>query len=688
MKSPPLASIRNIGIISHIDAGKTTVSERILYFCGKIHKIGEVHDGTATMDWMEQEQERGITITASNTTCLWGKYWFNLIDTPGHIDFTIEVERSLRVLDGAIAIFSAVEGVQPQSESVWHQADRYHVPRICLINKIDRIGADYKMVIQQMEDRLHARPVIMQLPLGNENNFTGVIDLLSEKAITFPEPGENDSPVTDLIPEGMIVEVHEAREKILETAADFDDSILNDFLEGKTIEKERLEKALRKGVLACEIQPVFMGSALRNKGMQPLMDAVGTYLPSPLDIPPVEAGNPESDKHTMLTCDPDGPFCAMAFKVLSDEGRKLTYLRIYSGKLKVGENILNCSRQVPEKAARIFRMHSHKRERLQEANAGDIVTVTGLKEALTGDTLCHADHPLLLSGLNIPEPVVSVAVETKGVEDREKLLPSLEKLQWEDPTFKVKEDEDTGQTILSGMGELHLEVIANRLEKEFGIPVQTGRPQVVYRETIQKSIKRHEKFQIDIEGKVQGGEIHFELKPLKRGSGVQVFLMENEKIEISEELCRSLKASLENSCEAGIKSGYPLTDVKISVIEAPSVPGFTTEVGIMAAAQRGFSLAAAEASPTLLEPIMSLEIISPSEFAGKVISSLQQKRGRVEGFESRGDTELVKAQVPLSEMFGYMTELRSATKGRGTFTMEFSHFSQAPKEDLERHGFL
>ena len=688
MSSPSLAAIRNIGIISHIDAGKTTVSERILYFSGKIHKIGEVHEGTATMDWMEQEQERGITITASNTTCQWGKFWINLIDTPGHIDFTIEVERSLRVLDGAIAIFSAVEGVQPQSESVWHQADRYHVPRICLINKMDRIGADYQMVLRQMGTRLKARPILLQLPMGNESDFSGVIDLLSEKALTFPEPNEGVLVVAQPVPEEFLAEVHEAREKIIETAADFDDSILDDFLEGRTIEKERLEKALRKGVLSCQIQPVFLATALRNKGVQPLLDGVGIYLPSPLDAPPVEARNPKTDELVTLSCDPKGPFCAMAFKVLSDEGRKLTYLRIYSGKLTVGETILNCSRQVTEKVARLFRMHSHKRERLQEAWAGDIVTATGLKTALTGDTLCAQDFPLILAGLNIPAPVVSIAVETRGVEDREKLLPSLEKLQWEDPTFKVKEDEDTGQTILSGMGELHLEVVTNRLEKEFGIPLKTGRPQVVYRETIQKSVKRHEKFQIDIEGKAQGGELLFELKPLGRDSGVQIQLMKSEKIQISEEFCTSLQTSFERICEAGIRSGYPLTDVKITVLEAPVVAGFTTELGIMAAAQKGFSLAAAEASPTLLEPIMSLEIISPSEFAGKVMSSLQQKRGRVEGFESRGETELVRAQVPLSEMFGYMTELRSATKGRGTFTMEFSHFSEAPRKDLERFGFL
>ncbi|NLC71788.1 MAG: elongation factor G [Desulfuromonadaceae bacterium] len=687
MSSPPMRSLRNIGIISHIDAGKTTVSERILFFSGKIHRIGEVHEGAATMDWMVQEQERGITITASNTTCQWGEYWINLIDTPGHIDFTIEVERSLRVLDGAVAIFSGVEGVQPQSESVWRQADRYHVPRICLINKMDRVGADHHKVLDQIRDRLQARPVLMQLPIGAESAFSGVIDLLGETALSFPDPEESHFPVAEPVPESFREEMESARERIIEAAADFDDTILSDFLEARPVAVERLQKALRKGVVEGKIFLVFLGAALRNKGIQPLLDAVGLYLPSPLDLPPIHAFNPATGNSEELVCDPKGPFCAMAFKVLSDEGRKLTYLRIYSGKIKVGDTVFNAARNHQEKVARLFRMHSHKRERLQEAQAGDIVTATGLKDALTGDTLCAPGHPLILSGLNIPDPVVSLAVESRSVEDREKLLPALEKLQWEDPTFKVREDADTGQTILSGMGELHLEVIARRLADDFGITVKTGRPQVVYRETIQKTVTRHEVFEIDTEGKAQKGEIRFTVAPLKRGSGVKITIPENEKIALPRELLQALQDSLEKICQAGIRSGYPLTDVEITLVEAPFVPGATTEMGIRAVAQKGFSLAAAEASPTLLEPIMALEIVSPSEFSGKVLASLQQKGGRIEGMESRGEMESIRAEVPLSQMFGYMTELRSATKGRGTFTMEFSHFSQAPKEDLARFGF-
>jgi elongation factor G len=687
MTSFPLKNLRNIGIISHIDAGKTTVSERILFFSGKIHKIGEVHEGAATMDWMVQEQERGITITASNTTCQWGDYWINLIDTPGHIDFTIEVERSLRVLDGAVAIFSGVEGVQPQSESVWRQADRYHVPRICLINKMDRVGADHRAVLDQIRERLHARPVLLQLPIGVESSFSGVIDLLGETALSFPDPEESHVPVASPIPESYREEVESAREQIIEAAADFDDSILNDFLEGEPIAAERLHQALRKGVVEGKIFPVFLGAALRNKGIQPLLDGVGLYLPSPLDLPPVPASNPLTGVAEELCCDPKGPFCALAFKVLSDEGRKLTYLRIYSGKIRVGDAVLNGARNLQEKVARLFRMHSHKRDRLQEAQAGDIVTATGLKDILTGDTLCDPAHPLVLSGLNIPEPVVSLAVESRSVEDREKLLPALEKLQWEDPTFRVREDADTGQTILSGMGELHLEVVARRLADDFGISVKTGRPQVVYRETIQKPVTRHEVFEIETEGKLQKGEIRFTLTPLKQGSGMQIQIPEDDRIALPPELRQALRDSWERSCQAGIRSGYPLTDVEITLLEAPFVPGATTEMGVRAVAQKGFSLAAAEASPTLLEPIMALEIASPSEFSGKVLASLQQKRGRIEGMESRGEMETIRAEVPLSQMFGYMTELRSATKGRGTFTMEFSHFSQAPREDLARFGF-
>ncbi len=687
MNLPPLAQIRNIGIISHIDAGKTTVSERILFYSGEIHRMGEVHEGAATMDWMPQEQERGITITATSTTCRWGELWINLIDTPGHIDFTIEVERSLRVLDGAIAIFSAVEGVQPQSESVWRQADRYRVPRLCLINKLDRIGAEVGRVLEQMRERLRARPLLLQLPIGLEGEFAGVIDLLAQQSIAFAETDQGATLVRGPVPAERLEEVRAAREAVVEAAADYDDAILADFLEGREIAAERLRSALRKGVLRCELFPVYLGAALRNKGIQPLLDGVGHFLPSPLETPPVQAARPGEDGEAQtLACDPKGPLCALAFKVLSDEGRKLTYLRIYSGTLKVGDSLLNATRGAQEKVARLFRMHAHKRERLDEARAGDIVAAAGLKEALTGDTLCAPQQPLLLAGLSCPDPVVSLAVEARGVDDREKLLPALEKLQWEDPTFRVKEDAETGQTVLTGMGELHLEVIVDRLRREFGVEVTTGRPQVVYRETLSKGVERRELFQREIDGRPHQGEVLLRLEPLERGAGVRIGLPAAEGWNLPAELQLLLRRALEAACAAGVCTGYPLTDVAVSVIEAPFVPNLTSELGLRAAAQRGLALAAREAAPTLLEPLMALELTLPADCAGKVFGSLQQKRGRIEGMTTAGDLEIIRAKVPLSELFGYMTELRSATKGRGTFTMEFSSYDQAPADTLQRFG--
>jgi elongation factor G len=679
--------VRNIGIISHIDAGKTTVSERILYYSGEIHKMGEVHDGSATMDWMDQEQERGITITATSTTCRWKQLWINLIDTPGHIDFTIEVERSLRVLDGAVAIFSAVEGVQPQSESVWHQADRYRVPRICLINKMDRIGADYRAVLEQISERLRARPVLLQLPIGQEGSFAGVIDLISGQALLFDETDQGVTVHTGAVPQELADEAAAAREILVETVADLDDSILADFLEGRPVEAPRLIAALRRGTLECRLFPVLLGSALRNKGIQPLLDAVGHFLPSPLDVPPAPARHPQHpEQQEALASDPQGPLCALAFKVLSDEGRKLTYLRIYSGTLKAGEAIWISNRGCHEKVARLFRMHAHRRERLDQAGAGDIVAAAGLKSVLTGDTLCRSEHLLQLAGLSFPEPVVSLAVEPKGVDDRDKLLPSLEKLQWEDPTFKVREDPDTGQTILVGMGELHLEVITTRLARDFGVEVKTGRPQVVYRETLSRAVEWRERFHREVEGRVQEGEVLLRLTPLGRGEGLRVDFPEAEEVPLPGELRQVLRQSLDAVCAGGIAAGYPLTDLAIEVVETPFVPGLTTEVGLRAAAQRGMVMAAREGRPLLLEPVMSLELIAPADYAGKVLGSLQQKRGRVEGMQSRGDVELIRARVPLVEMFGYMTELRSATKGRGTFTMEFSHYDDAPAEVQQRFG--
>lgn len=686
MPSDSLPTTRNIGIISHIDAGKTTFSERILFYSGETHKIGEVDEGQAVMDWMPQEQERGITITATSTTCQWGEWRFNLIDTPGHIDFTIEVERSMRVLDGAIAIFSAVEGVQPQSESVWRQAERYRVPRICFINKIDRIGANYRNVLQQMEAQLGARPILMQLPIGNEGTFTGVIDLVAETALFFVDEAWGKEMRPGPIPPELADEARRERELLVEAAADFDDEVLNLFLAGEKVVEDQLHRAIRRGTLSCLAFPVFVGAALRNRGIQPVLDAVGRYLPSPLDVPSILATGPGSDQETEIRCDPKAPACALAFKAVADEGRKLTYLRVYQGTIRVGDTVLNSTRNCPEKISRLFRMHAHKRERVEEAGAGDIVAALGLKEALTGDTICSPDLPVLLEGIRTPEPVVSLAVEPVGSDDRENLPSALEKLRWEDPTFRVREDEETGQTILTGMGELHLEIVTDRLAREFGVRVKTGAPRVVYRETIRKRVERREVFHREADGKIHHGEVLLRLSPLPRGSGCRITPPAAEDHPLPPDLMSALEDSLRQAALAGCLAGYPLVDLEIAVLEAPFTPGLVTEPGLRAAAQRGVMLAACEASPTLLEPVMAMQVVTPGEFAGRVLGSIQQKGGRVERITTGDVMHTISAFAPLSGMFGYMTELRSATKGRGTFTMEFSHFDLAPPDVLRRFG--
>ncbi len=686
MANHDLHKIRNFGIISHIDAGKTTVSERILFYTGEIHKIGEVHDGMAVMDWMEQEQERGITITASATNCRWKDYNFNLIDTPGHIDFTIEVERSLRVLDGAVAIFGAVEGVQPQSESVWRQANRYNVPRICLINKMDRIGADHQMVINSMAKKLNISPLLLQLPIGEEDSFHGVIDLINETTILFSADDQGQTVHEVAIPDNLQEAVLQQRELIIEAAADFDDDILDDFLSGKRISGERLIPALRKGVIACTIYPVLLGSALRNKGVQPLLDTICSLLPSPLDVPAENGQDLNKQLTTQIKTDPKANFCALAFKVVADEGRKLTYLRIYSGKVEPGDDVYNSRTLDTEKVSRLFQMHSHKRERIKHAVAGDIVTATGLKNVLTGDTISATEQPLQLAGLEYPEPVVSLAVEAKTVDDRDKLPLALEKLQWEDPTFRVNEDDETGQVILTGMGELHLEVVIQRLKTDFGVETQTGRPQVVYRETILCATEQEEIFEKEIDGKLQHGELTLRLNPTARKSGISLEIPDQILEEWPAELAALIKEKLFSACQSGQIAGYPLTDLQISLVTANYVRNKTTEFGISAAISRAISMAVRNSKPTMLEPLMQLELVAPSDCTGKVIGSLNQKRGQVEGITSRPGEDVVKATVPLLEMFGYMTELRSATKGQGSFTMEFSHFDQAPAETLKKFG--
>ena len=686
MAGHKLDQIRNFGIISHIDAGKTTVSERILYYTGEIHKMGEVHDGAAVMDWMDQEQSRGITITASATTCHWNNYQFNLIDTPGHIDFTIEVERSLRALDGAVAIFSAVEGVQPQSESVWRQADRYQVPRICLVNKMDRIGADHQQVLEDLHTKLQAQPLLLQLPLGQEDSFAGVIDLIEEQAHYFAEEDFGRTLSKGPVPAEYEDDVSQLREKIIEAAADYDDSILHDFLDGKPIAPERLLPALRRGVLQCQLFPVILGSALKNKGIQPLLNLICSLLPSPLDITPPSAIRIDNQQRLAITTDPQASLCGLAFKVLADEGRKLTYLRLYSGQLKPGDSVYNSRTGEKEKVARLFRMHSHKRERINLAEAGDIVTATGLKSVLTGDTISTSEQPLQLAGLESPEPVVSLAVEPKTVDDRDNLSPALEKLQWEDPTFRVKEDMETGQTLLTGMGELHLEVVVQRLQTDFHVAVKTGRPQVVYRETIRRPVEHHELFERELEGKVQQGEVKLKLVPADRNSGIDLNIPAALLEPWPPELAALVEHQLQAACQVGPAAGYPLTDVQISLLELPYNSHKTTEHGISAAINRGLNQALQQADPTLLEPVMELELVAPSDYTGRVMNSLNQKRGQVEGVSSRTGQDIVRARVPLLEMFGFMTELRSATKGQGSFSMEFSHFDQAPPETLKRFG--
>jgi elongation factor G len=688
MDTPPLGHIRNIGIISHIDAGKTTVSERILYYTGAIHKMGEVHDGEAVMDWMPQEQERGITITATANSCNWRDCRINLMDTPGHIDFTIEVERSMRVLDGGIAIISAVEGVQPQTESVWRQADRYRVPRICFVNKMDRIGADFPAVLSSMESRLKARVVPVQLPAGKESGFAGVIDLPAEELILFSEADQGMSVERLPIPTEYLEEVAAARNLLVEAAADFDDTVLADYLSGVRVPAERLIPALRKGTVSCDICPVFCGAALRNKGVQPLLDGVVDFLPSPLEVPPVMARPGGGVAAVPIYCDPAAPLVAFAFKVLAEEGRKLTYLRIYAGRLAGGAAVFNGSRNVLERADRLFHMHAHKREQIAEAVAGDIVAVTGMKQTLTGDTICDYGHRVILEGLTVPEPVVSVAVEAKGAEDRERLPEALERLQWEDPTFRVHGDGETGETILTGMGELHLEIIADRLKREYGIGVKTGPPRVMYRETLGAAVSRREIFAQEINGRLQKGEVQLSLRPLPRGEGVRIVMPPGDTSPLPPEMAAALEETLRAACASGVMTGYPYADLEVLVAEVPFEPGGTTEVGIRAAAHRAFMGAAQEGSPVVLEPVMALEIHTPAEYSGRVLGQIQRKRGRIEGLSRLAESEVIRAQVPLSEMFGYMTELRSATRGGGNFSMQFDHFQVASQEVRKGFGLV
>jgi elongation factor G len=680
-RANPLTTVRNIGIISHIDAGKTTVTERILFYTGLSHKLGEVHDGEATTDWMPQERERGISITAAAVSTKWREHTISIIDTPGHVDFTIEVERSLRVLDGAIAIFCAVGGVEPQSEAVWHQADKYHVPRIAFVNKMDRIGADFFGVLQEMRDKLGAHPVPVQLPLGQEDTFTGVIDLIDMHSLIWRSEDRGVSYETGPIPEAMQETAGRYREALIEAVAESDEDLLNTYLSTGSLSGPEIRRGLRLGTLHTTIVPVLCGSGLRNKGIQPLLDAVIDYLPAPLDLPPVTGINPKTGEQVTRASDPAAPFAALAFKISMDQGRKLTYFRIYSGKVAAGATVYDVNRAVQERIARLFRMHANKRERIDEAIAGDIVAATGLKDASTGDTLCIETQPIQLEAIEFPEPVISVAVEPRTVGDQQKLALALEKLSSEDPTFHVKLDEETAQTILWGMGELHLDVITRRLVEEFGVAAKVGKPQVVYRETITRTTTAKGRFDREIGEKLQRGHVVLELTPLTNGAGV-IFAVTVPDGSIPSEFIPIIEQSVRRSSMAGVLGGYPVVDVRITLCGGSFDPNVSTTLGYEVATAQAFSEGCRKAGPVLLEPIVAVEVVVPEEYLGGVINGLSARKAQIEGITSKPRVKVVDASVPLSKMFGYSTELRSLSQGRATFSMHFARFDRATELPL------
>jgi elongation factor G len=673
----PLERTRNIGIIAHIDAGKTTVSERILFYTKKIYKIGEVHEGAATMDWMEQEQERGITITAAATTCFWHDHRINLIDTPGHVDFTVEVERSLRVLDGAVVVFDGVAGVEPQSETVWRQADRYHVPRFCFVNKLDRTGADFWRVVDMIHERLGATAVPVQVPIGIEDGFRGVIDLLNMKAITYG----ND--LGDQIEVGEIPTEHRAtadewREKLVEAIADLDDDVAHKYLEGEEISADELRRGLRAGTLTYQLVPVLCGSALKNKGVQPMLDAVIDYLPSPLDVPAVTGRDPRSGAELVRHTDDAEPFAALAFKIAADPYvGKLAFFRVYSGTLKTGSYIYNSSKGNKERIGRILQMHANHREEIEEVGAGDIAAAVGLKNTFTGDTLCDESHPIVLEAISFPEPVIELAVEPKTKADQDKMALALQRLAEEDPTFRVSTDQESGQTRIAGMGELHLEVIVDRMMREFKVQANVGRPQVSYREAIRGAAQAEGRFVRQTGGKGQYGHAVITLEPLERGSG---FAFESRIVggAIPREFWRPVEEGIKEAFQGGVVAGYPLIDVKATLIDGSFHEVDSSEMAFKIAGSMAAKAAVEKANPTLLEPVMKVEVTTPEEFMGDVIGNINARRGHIDGIDERASSRVIRALVPLAEMFGYATELRSMTQGRATYSMEFARYAEVP----------
>ena len=678
-----LARVRNIGIMAHIDAGKTTTTERILYYTGINYKIGEVHDGAATMDWMEQEQERGITITSAATTCQWKDHTINIIDTPGHVDFTVEVERSLRVLDGAVAVFDGVAGVEPQSETVWRQADRYSVPRMCFVNKLDRTGADFYMCVDMIVSRLNAVPLVLQLPIGNEADFIGVVDLVGMRALTWRgETAMGEDYEVEEIPADMQAKADEWREKLLETLSENDDAVMEKYLEGEELSEQEIKDGIRRATLAASVTPVLTGTAFKNKGVQPMLDAVIDFLPSPIDVEAVE-GHKMGNEEEAMTRKPseDEPFSALAFKIMSDPHLgKLTYVRVYSGTLQTGTQVLNSTKDRKERIGKIYRMHANKREEIDATGAGDIVAVMGLKDTTTGDTLCDSGNPVVLESMTFPEPVISVAIEPKTKSDQEKLGTAIQRLAEEDPTFRVSTNEETGQTIIEGMGELHLEVLVDRMKREFKVEANVGKPQVAYRETLTKPVEKveytHKK---QTGGSGQFGRVIIAVEAnTEEGGG---YLFENKVTggRIPREYIPSVDAGCQEAMENGVLAGYPMVDVKVTLLDGAYHDVDSSELAFKIAGSMAFKDAANRAKPALLEPMMAVEVTTPEDFMGDVIGDLNSRRGQVQAMEERSGARVVKALVPLSEMFGYVGDLRSRTQGRASYSMQFDSYAQVPQ---------
>ncbi len=677
-----LERTRNIGIMAHIDAGKTTTTERVLYYTGVNYKLGEVHDGTATMDWMVQEQERGITITAAATTCFWNEHRINIIDTPGHVDFTAEVERSLRVLDGAVAVFDAVAGVEPQSETVWRQADRYRVPRIAFVNKMDRVGADFDRCVAMMRSRLGATPVVLQLPWGAEGEFRGVIDLVELKGIHYADESLGAEYELLDVPDGLLDRAHKMREEMIEAVAETDDELLEKYLSGEEVTIAEIRAALRRATVTNKLQPVLCGSAFRNKGVQPLLDAVIEYLPSPLDIPPVVGIDPDTEEPAERPATDDAPFSALVFKIMTDPFvGQLAYFRVYSGKISTGDTVLNVSKRQTERVGRLLKMHADKREERSEVWAGDIAAAVGLKGVTTGDTICDPKHVVVLEKMNFPEPVIAVAIEPKTKADQEKLATALQKLQQEDPTFRVHTDVETGQTLISGMGELHLEIITDRLIREFKVGANVGKPQVAYRESITAEAKGEGRFVRQTGGRGQFGHAKVRIRPITDAE-----FRFNDQIKggaIPRDFIKSVEQGAREAMETGPLAAYPMNGIELDLYDGSFHEVDSSEVAFKIAGSMAFQDACKKARPVLLEPVMAVEVVTPEEYMGDVIGDLTSRRGRVQSMEARGNAQVISCKVPLSEMFGYSTDLRSRTQGRATYSMQFDSYEQAPKSVSE-----